>query len=236
VRRWAQTSLVDVPFCETAKNGGNLRISAYPNSVSASASDGHGILEKQCVANREDATMADDPESNLSRKQQRSAREFAPVAGACIKWVGELNASSSEDLQQLYKIIADLQSAASALLTLPPFGALAGVKVSEGTQDATPDLTEYNVLVKKLSLLPIGNYSLIFDPLDLSAPPVVSSLQDDLADIYLDLRTGMKLFESGLWREALWEWRLLFRMHWGRHAVAAQTALWAALQLEGHDI
>jgi Domain of unknown function (DUF5063) len=177
--------------------------------------------------------MADDPESDLSRKQQSSAREFAAVAAVYIKVIDDFNASTSEDLQRLYKIIADLQSAASALLALPPFGALAAVEVSEGAQDVAPDLTEYNALVKKLSLLPVGNYSLIFDPLDLSAPPVVSLLQDDLADIYLDLRTGMKLFESGLWREALWEWRLLFRMHWGRHAVAAQTALWAALQLDG---
>jgi hypothetical protein len=53
--------------------------------------------------------------------------------------------------------------------------------------------------------------------------PGPSSLADDLADIYRDLKTGFTLWEAKPARvaDAVWEWRFGCSTHWGRHAVDA---------------
>jgi Domain of unknown function (DUF5063) len=48
-------------------------------------------------------------------------------------------------------------------------------------------------------------------------------LEDDLSDIYFDLKPGLRAFERDPQHlsSALFEWTLLFRAHWGRHATSA---------------
>jgi hypothetical protein len=54
-------------------------------------------------------------------------------------------------------------------------------------------------------------------------------LADDLADIWRDLSGGLSLLASGgNVADAVWEWRFLFQVHWGAHAVEALRAVHAA--------
>lgn len=64
----------------------------------------------------------------------------------------------------------------------------------------------------------------VFDPYKLDEP-VAGSLSDDLLDVYRDVRRGLALWESRHDASAIWEWRFLFKAHWGEHAVDALRAL-----------
>ena len=71
-------------------------------------------------------------------------------------------------------------------------------------------------------------YSLVFDPYDLEAKPVVGSLADDIASIYQDLGDGLVMIEGGESLEAaVWQWRWSFDNHWGRHAAHALYAVFS---------
>lgn len=83
------------------------------------------------------------------------------------------------------------------------------------------------------SLGALGRYSEVYDPYQLNEVPVETSLADDFADIYLDLKPGRKLWELGFREAAVNSWLSLFRFHWSEHATGAIRALgWLELQ---HD-
>lgn len=74
--------------------------------------------------------------------------------------------------------------------------------------------------------LPFRYYGFIADPAVM--PPekaTVGDLLDDIGDIYVEVATGLELFDGGERAEALWEWGFGFRAHWGEHASAAIGAL-----------
>lgn len=52
-------------------------------------------------------------------------------------------------------------------------------------------------------------------------------LSDDFADIYLDLKSGLNIYDESP-KLAVWHWRFSFQMHWGAHA---SNALWASNRL-----
>jgi len=58
------------------------------------------------------------------------------------------------------------------------------------------------------------------------------SLADDLADIYRDLKEGLVLNDKHLARpeDVIWEWRLLYYSHWGKHAIDALLTVHFRLQ------
>ena len=68
-------------------------------------------------------------------------------------------------------------------------------------------------------------YWQVFDPSD-QASLVASSLADDLADIYRELRGGLEALRSGAAPDdVMFEWRTSFDIHWATHAVGALSAL-----------
>ena len=70
------------------------------------------------------------------------------------------------------------------------------------------------------------DYREIFDPYEPPAEKEVQgSLADDLADIYFDLRTGLRKWNRGDGAGALWEWRVGLENHWGEHATGALRAM-----------
>ncbi|HXW54612.1 MAG TPA: DUF5063 domain-containing protein [Candidatus Cybelea sp.] len=78
----------------------------------------------------------------------------------------------------------------------------------------------YNSLKEKL-----GNWDLywqLFDPTT-DNEPIHGSLADDIADIYRDLKDGIDLSESNEVppSEIIFDWRLGFFSHWGKHAIDA---------------
>ncbi len=81
-------------------------------------------------------------------------------------------------------------------------------------------------VVAAAARLPLANYSEVFDPVPV--PPdesVIGDLGDDIADIYCDVATGLRLYDAGRQAEAIWEWSFGLQNHWGAHATSAIRAL-----------
>jgi len=87
----------------------------------------------------------------------------------------------------------------------------------------------YERIAKKLG--PHERYSLIFDPFDSQYREIIDgSLADDLASVYLDLKESFELYRSDdeeALRQAIWDWRFGRKIHWGRHAVHAMSAVYS---------
>jgi hypothetical protein len=88
---------------------------------------------------------------------------------------------------------------------------------------------------------PLRSLSMRLGPLDLyfgvfnarvQDEPVVGSLADDLADIYLDLSMSLDDFDAGHHDDATWGWRFALRGHTGDHLTHAIPAIHAILQEE----
>lgn len=87
------------------------------------------------------------------------------------------------------------------------------------------------------ALGPCDLYREVYDPAALGDPagsieggdePVVSSLADDLADIWRDLRPGLRAWDAAapvLRMDLLFEWRSSFSSHWGQHTADALRAV-----------
>jgi hypothetical protein len=69
-------------------------------------------------------------------------------------------------------------------------------------------------------------YLSVFDAYGDPIEPVgVTSLADDLADIFRDLLHGLNKFRRGGVAQAAWEWRFSFTAHWAHHAASALKAI-----------
>jgi hypothetical protein len=74
--------------------------------------------------------------------------------------------------------------------------------------------------------LPLDLYSEVFNPLTVPPEePVVGSLTDDLSDIYHDVITWLRPYETGRRSDALWNWTFNLQIHWGEHATSAIRTL-----------
>ena len=78
----------------------------------------------------------------------------------------------------------------------------------------------YNSLKEKLG--DWDGYMQVFDPTT-DKEAIFGTLADDIADIYRDLREGLVLRqrEETPPEEIIWNWRLLYYSHWGKHAIDA---------------
>jgi hypothetical protein len=74
-------------------------------------------------------------------------------------------------------------------------------------------------------------YTQVFDPTT-DKEAVFGTLADDVADIYRDLKEGLLLRQRHEVRpeEIIWNWRLLYYSHWGKHAIDALRAIHFRLQ------
>jgi hypothetical protein len=72
---------------------------------------------------------------------------------------------------------------------------------------------------------PLDTYWTIFDVTE-KQEPVQGSLAGDISEIYFDLKQSLHLEEIGIPKsDVLFDWRLDFRSHWGRHLLEALTAI-----------
>lgn len=96
-----------------------------------------------------------------------------------------------------------------------------------------PDLEHLNVsddewkaVLAHAARLGFDFYGSIFDPIPVPPQePCVGSLADDIADIYRDVVTGLRMHRAGHSQEALHHWGFLFLHHWGNHATGAIRAM-----------
>ena len=70
-----------------------------------------------------------------------------------------------------------------------------------------------------LAMIPEGvSFHIVFDPLDQNSV-CATSLKDALADIYRSLKSGLSMLDRDPSTSAavLWQWKLDYETHWGRH-------------------
>lgn len=81
-------------------------------------------------------------------------------------------------------------------------------------------------VMKRCAGFPIGHYNTHLEPFVIPSQEIgIGSLGDDIADIYRDLMEGLDLHQQGHLESACFYWALLYRSHWGQHAVEALNAI-----------
>ena len=121
---------------------------------------------------------------------------------------------------------AFLQACARVLPRIYATG-LALPNVEPGNDDAAPVVVSPLARVRSL-LGRYDSYWEVFDPY-VDESPVVGSLADDLAGIYMDLATPLAAFDAGRTADAVWEWSFNLRGHCGDHLVDAMRAIHRAV-------
>ena len=148
---------------------------------------------------------------------------FAQAARAFQEWVARL---PHEDTNQTLPALSHLLNLSLLALPLLPLPELhADVDDPDHVADH-----EWKSVYQAAAALPLGNYAEVFDPLVVPAEtPVVGDIADDLADVYREIITGLRLVESGKHLQAHWHWAFTFQVHWGKHATSAIRALYAVI-------
>ena len=144
------------------------------------------------------------------------AARFADIARAYCHWAEGAPLSEEAEVATARRCLAHLYAAALDL----PLPECDDVELGEVGGDAWRDVFE------RFARLPVNYYEVCFDPLLVPpAAPSLGDLADDLADIWRDVRPGLTLFDAGHTAAAVYEWRLHFNIHWGRHAASALYVL-----------
>lgn len=165
------------------------------------------------------------------------AARFAVVANRFCSVVDSASSTERADLLlQIYRILPKLIDEA---ISLPDVRLSDSDDQVEGSgqpafrANVRPSVQEwgqlYNLLKEKLG--DWDRYWQVFDPTE-DDEAIFGTLADDIADIYRDLKEGLVLIEAheAPPEDIIWNWRLLFYSHWGKHAMDALLAVHFRLQ------
>jgi Domain of unknown function (DUF5063) len=157
------------------------------------------------------------------------ARRFCEIVDAAS------DVGKTDLLLQVYRALPDLISGAMALPDVEPSDADAIEMERKRAIIARAQMSDaewqqlYSLLKSKLD--DSNLYYSLFDPTkDKQANP--ASLADDIADIYRELRESLILNDARSTppEDSIFEWRLGFYSHWGKHAMDAFTAIHCLLE------
>jgi hypothetical protein len=141
--------------------------------------------------------------------------EFSALVRRFCHWAENLSVGNDDEVLAAHRMLADLQLNVLSL------------RIPDVDETVEPDrLTQadWSAVRDNLNRLPVDSYWKIFDVFT-EESPVFCTISDDLADIYGDLKEGLRIFDLGHISEAVWQWRFLYFIHWGRNLTGAQTAL-----------
>jgi hypothetical protein len=165
----------------------------------------------------------------LSRKNMsywKDERQFRQVAA---EYCGVIEQSSTIQRRLFLERIQETLAGLYALATRLPH-------VRPATSDAGPDRIthdQWHRLYKEIGarLGEADHYRMVFDPADpTDSEAIVTTLSDDLADIYRDLKDALPVGgDETVDADRLWALRWSFETHWGQHALSALTAIHALL-------
>ncbi len=148
--------------------------------------------------------------------ERQNIEAFADAAREFCNWCESVDGEKATETQAA-SLLCRLYAAA---LALP----IVGCENSDGLPDLPPQLL--GRAKQNLNIYNGRYYREFFDPDPmLSDSECMGDIGDDLLDTYKDVRAGLLVFEQGRTTDALWHWRFLHRIHWGRHAAGAIFAL-----------
>jgi len=154
----------------------------------------------------------------------RNAIEFVAVANEFCKYAERASElKGGELLKILQRLLPFLYLKASLLPALEPFFGDGNEKfVTEADWNRI-----YEVLKRQFGTA--DDYLEIFDErFDESETPVPSSLAENMADIYQDLKDFLLLYQTGtkeVMNDALWECKMNFENIWGQKLVNSMRAI-----------
>ncbi|QKX52854.1 DUF5063 domain-containing protein (plasmid) [Planococcus glaciei] len=119
---------------------------------------------------------------------------------------------SFEEKENLSKLLKSLSQLYAKALELPEV---------EPKEEHSIDL---KFPLPKVEFKSYNVYLEIFNPY-CDTTPVKGCLEDDITDIYSEIKKGLILYEHGHELEAVWHWKFGLKMHWGEHATSAIRAL-----------
>ena len=137
-------------------------------------------------------------------------------------------------------VTGELEEAATARRLLTQLiGAAIELRLAEvdvGPHASGPTAEEYAAVFRRFGVLPFNYYSECFDAIVVpSEEPVVADLADDLADIWRDLKSGLRHYDSGEVAAAERTWCFNYSIHWGHHATAALHVIQAWFSKSGDE-
>jgi hypothetical protein len=158
----------------------------------------------------------------------REAGKYREIAGAfCALVEDRARHPAPEWLKAVHLLLPQLYASALELPHIEPDTETAGLSAvtHEEWQALYSDLTD--------RIGHWGAYFQVSDPYDeADHEPLRTSLADDLADIYRDLKNGLFTEVTIAYdhpSDVLWTWRFDFESHWAAHATSALRALQTAL-------
>jgi hypothetical protein len=122
-------------------------------------------------------------------------------------------------LASVGRSMAELYSIALALPPVEP--------ETTGTDETKFQADKWDELRRSLQekIGSLDTYWQTFDSTE-KKEPVQGSLALDISEIYFDLKQSLELEETGAPKsDVLFDWRLDFRSHWGRHLLGALAAI-----------
>ncbi|WKA60354.1 DUF5063 domain-containing protein [Planococcus shenhongbingii] len=136
--------------------------------------------------------------------------KFQMAAAAYCDFID--SCSSFDDKETLIKLLSIVSRLYTEAFELPDVESEEGHSVDVDFPLPVVDFKSHNV------------YKEMFNPYH-DTTPLNGCLDDDITGIYSDIKNGLVLYEQGNVKEAVWEWKFGFEVHWGEHATSAIRAL-----------
>jgi len=142
---------------------------------------------------------------------------------AAKKFIEDVDAAPQTEtntfLANVGRSMAELYSVALSLPAVEP--------ETNGADEAPFQTDKFHELRRSLqrTIGSLDTYWQIFDSTQ-KEEPAQGSLSGDISEIYFDLKQGLELDKTGAPKsDILFDWRLDFQHHWGRHLLAALAAI-----------
>jgi Domain of unknown function (DUF5063) len=166
--------------------------------------------------------------------QTAGIKSFIDVAERFCEAVDGLAALSKIDfLRQMDELLPLVYSTASALPSYPWDDDDDAEGEELQPKNARSHLARWKPLYEAIEqkLGGLERYHQVFDPVHLTERDAIEgTLADDIASVYLDLKEPLEVYRIGTnaaVRQAMWDWGFGRKIHWGRHAVHAMSAIYS---------
>ncbi len=163
-------------------------------------------------------------DNNSDPVYSRHVVEFVAVANEYCKYAEHASELKGDELFKiLQRLLPLLYLKASFLPVFTPY-------FEEGNEKFVME-TDWTVVhdAFKKKFGSANDYLEVFDErMNESEGPVISSLAENMADIYQDLKNFILLYQTGtmeVMNDALWECRMNFESYWGQKLVNALRAI-----------
>jgi hypothetical protein len=154
----------------------------------------------------------------------RNVVEFVAVANEFCKYAEHASKLKGDELLKiLQRILPLLYLKASLLPQLEPF-------FEDGNEKFVTE-TDWTIINETLKekFGTANDYLEVFDEkITLSERPLVSSISEDMTDIYQDMKDFLLLYQTGtdeVMNDAIWECRMNFENFWGQKLLNSMRAI-----------